>query len=98
MIVLDTHAWVRWLDPTANPLPPKLIDRIEAAETLAISAITCWEVAWLHRRERIPSNSLCQTGSIRDSAVPKSFACRLNARLPLAQRCCLSTIETRLTA
>jgi PIN domain nuclease of toxin-antitoxin system len=53
VIVLDTHVWVRWLDPTANPLPPTLIDRIEAAETLAISAITCWEVAWLHRRERI---------------------------------------------
>ena len=53
MIVLDTHIWVRWLDPTADPLPQSLIDKIETAETLAISAITCWEVAWLNRRGRI---------------------------------------------
>lgn len=30
-----------------------LIGKIESAETLAISAITCWKVAWLYRRERI---------------------------------------------
>ena len=53
MIVLDTHIWVRWLDPTADPLPQSLIDKIETAETLAISTITCWEVAWLNRRGRI---------------------------------------------
>ncbi|MDO9225997.1 MAG: type II toxin-antitoxin system VapC family toxin [Pseudomonadota bacterium] len=53
MIVLDTHIWVRWLDPEADPLPASLIEKIESAESLAVSAITCWEVAWLHRRERI---------------------------------------------
>lgn len=53
MIVLDTHIWVRWLDPTAAALPSGLIDRIETAEVLAISAITCWEVACLSRRGRI---------------------------------------------
>lgn len=31
MIVLDTHIWVRWLDPTAAALPIGLIDRQGAA-------------------------------------------------------------------
>ncbi len=53
MIVLDTHIWVRWLDPAADPLPATLIEKIECADSLAISAITCWEVTWLHRRKRI---------------------------------------------
>jgi PIN domain nuclease of toxin-antitoxin system len=53
VIILDTHVWVRWLDPVAAPLPSWLIDKIESADTLAVSAVTCWEVAWLNRRGRI---------------------------------------------
>lgn len=52
MILLDTHVWVRWVDPQANPLSPGLLDCIETAEQLAVSAVTCWEVAWLARRGR----------------------------------------------
>lgn len=53
MIRLDTHVWVRWVDPEANPLSPDIIDCIETAEKLAVSAVTCWEVAWLTRRGRL---------------------------------------------
>jgi len=53
MIVLDTHIWVRWLDPQANPLPTRILGHIEASEQLAVSAITCWELAWLTRRGRL---------------------------------------------
>lgn len=53
MILLDTHVWVRWLDPDAKPLPRSLIDPIETASQLAVSAISCWEVAWLFRRGRL---------------------------------------------
>ena len=53
MILLDTHIWVRWVDPQANPLPSGILDCIETAEQLAVSAITCWEVAWLARRGRL---------------------------------------------
>ncbi len=38
MIVLDTHIWVRWVDPSANPLPTRLIETIESADQLAITA------------------------------------------------------------
>ena len=53
MILLDTHVWVRWVDPQANPLSPGIIDCIETAAELAVSAVTCWEVAWLTRRGRL---------------------------------------------
>ena len=53
MILLDTHVWVRWLDPDVKPLPRGMIDRIETAGQLAVSAISCWEVAWLLRRGRL---------------------------------------------
>lgn len=53
MIVLDTHIWVRWVDSLTNPLTASLVDRIECADTLAVSAISCWEVAWLYRRGRL---------------------------------------------
>ncbi|WP_040851811.1 type II toxin-antitoxin system VapC family toxin [Thiorhodospira sibirica] len=56
MILLDTHIWVRWVDPSANPLPVNIVAKIERAEQLAVSAITCWEVAWLVRRGRLELN------------------------------------------
>jgi PIN domain nuclease of toxin-antitoxin system len=53
VIILDTHIWVRWVDPDANPLPDRILKKIEVADQLAVSAITCWEVAWLVRRNRL---------------------------------------------
>ena len=53
MILLDTHIWVRWLDPQQKPVTPNLVDVIETADQVAVSAITCWEVAWLTRRGRL---------------------------------------------
>jgi PIN domain nuclease of toxin-antitoxin system len=53
VIVLDTHIWVRWLDPQVNPLPCGLIEMIEAADQVVVSAVSCWEVAWLSRRGRL---------------------------------------------
>src|SRR5215212_8619453 len=48
MIVLDTHIWVWWVHDDAK-LPPAHKAYIQAHETegLAISAISCWEVAKL---------------------------------------------------
>ena len=53
MILLDTHVWVRWLDPQQKPLASNMVDVIETADQVAVSAITCWEVAWLTRRGRL---------------------------------------------
>ena len=53
MILLDTHIWIRWVDPNANPLPSGMVEEIETDAQLAVSAVTCWEVAWLTRRGRL---------------------------------------------
>lgn len=53
MIVLDTHVRVRWLVPAARPLPEATQRLLAQAESAAVSAISCWEVALLHRRGRL---------------------------------------------
>ena len=52
MIVLDTHAWLWWAADRAK-LPPKLRRRLGAEANLAVSAISCWEVAMLVARGRL---------------------------------------------
>ena len=54
MILLDTHIWVWWVDgsPQLGPAQRKLV---EAQETtgLAVSVISCWEVAKLVEWNRL---------------------------------------------
>ena len=52
MILLDTHAWVRWLHPElGRPLPESLRDWLElSSDTVAVSVISCLEVAQLVKR------------------------------------------------
>jgi PIN domain nuclease of toxin-antitoxin system len=52
VIVLDTHAWLWWLAQPAK-LSRAARRAIDEAETIAISAISAWEVAMLVRRGRI---------------------------------------------
>ncbi len=53
MILLDTHVWVRWLDPQQKPLAPNPVDVIETADQIVVTAMTCWEVVWLTQRGRL---------------------------------------------
>ncbi|MCX7086652.1 MAG: type II toxin-antitoxin system VapC family toxin [Methylococcales bacterium] len=53
MILLDTHIWVRWLTKNADPLPTKLVSLIENTDEVCVSAVSCWEIAYLHKRNRI---------------------------------------------
>lgn len=52
MILLDTHAWIRWLHPKLNrKLPEPLREWMEAAdEPFAVSAISALEVAQLVKK------------------------------------------------
>jgi PIN domain nuclease of toxin-antitoxin system len=52
LILLDTHIWVRWLLPD-DPLPPSLPQRIEAADSVAVCTISCWEIGMLVQRGRL---------------------------------------------
>ncbi|MBF0231395.1 MAG: type II toxin-antitoxin system VapC family toxin [Desulfamplus sp.] len=53
MIILDTHIWLWWVNGDATMLGTRRKELIEAAETVAVSAISCFEVSWLDRHNRI---------------------------------------------
>lgn len=53
MILLDTHIWHWWVNQIPGKLSPALIDRIEQEDEVLVSAISCFEMAWLVRHGRI---------------------------------------------
>lgn len=55
MIVLDTHIWIRW-QSAPESLPDWVRKEIAGAQSLAISAISCWELGQLVLRKRVQLN------------------------------------------
>lgn len=55
MMLLDTHIWVRWQN-APETLPVNMLSLIAESDVLAVSAISCWEVAMLARKQRIELN------------------------------------------
>ena len=55
MILLDTHIWVRWQN-SPETLSENILNLITESDALAVSAISCWEVAMLARKQRIELN------------------------------------------
>ena len=53
MIVLDTHIWLWWLTLDDKPLKRSWHDAITSAASIGVSAISCFEVAWLVHRGRV---------------------------------------------
>lgn len=53
MILLDTHIWVRWLEPDSDPLPAAISKLIDYSDHVVVSAVSCWEVAYLVKRNRL---------------------------------------------
>ena len=53
MIVLDTHIWFWWINNDHQSLGSVRQEQIASAETIAVSAISCFEIAWLERHRRI---------------------------------------------
>ena len=51
-LLLDTHIWVRWLS-SDQALPREIVRQVEEADQLAVSAVSCWEVAYLAKKKRI---------------------------------------------
>lgn len=57
MIVLDTHIWLWWINRDQTHLKPAWTARIDSTEPVGVSAISCFEIAWLvhHGRVELPS-------------------------------------------
>jgi PIN domain nuclease of toxin-antitoxin system len=53
MIVLDTHIWLWWVNEDVSNLGVTRKEQIESSDEVVVSAISCFEVAWLERHGRI---------------------------------------------
>jgi PIN domain nuclease of toxin-antitoxin system len=54
VILLDTHAWLWWIQGQATDLPQSVRDLIDSSpEPVAVATVSCLEVAWLARKRRI---------------------------------------------
>jgi PIN domain nuclease of toxin-antitoxin system len=53
MIVLDTHTWLRWVNQDEQRRKPVWRSCIGNSTQAGVSAISCFEVAWLERHGRI---------------------------------------------
>lgn len=53
MLVLDTHIWHWWVNQISGKLSSDVLDLISETEIVAISAISCFALAWLVRHGRI---------------------------------------------
>lgn len=53
MIVLDTHIWLWWINQDQVRLKLAWTARIDSDEPVGVSAISCFEIAWLAHHSRI---------------------------------------------
>ena len=53
MIVLDTHIWLWWVNDDTAVLKTEWRELIDNASEVGISAISCFEVAWLEKHKPI---------------------------------------------
>ncbi len=53
MILLDTHVWVNWIVKGNSSLSPAVVNAMQQADCLAVSAISCFEVSLLVKRGKL---------------------------------------------
>jgi PIN domain nuclease of toxin-antitoxin system len=52
MIILDTHAWIWWVNESSQ-LTPRAWEIIQEADYIGVCSISCWEVAMLVAKGRL---------------------------------------------
>jgi PIN domain nuclease of toxin-antitoxin system len=70
MIVLDTHVWLWWVNLDKTRLKSSWLQKIQYSNRVCVSAISCFEVAWLDRHQRIILP--CPRGAWFDKALTGS--------------------------
>lgn len=53
MIVMDTHIWLWWINQDSERLNSERRYLLCSEDVIGVSAISCFEVAWLQQHERI---------------------------------------------
>lgn len=74
MILLDTHIWLNWIICGKSSIPQRIEQAIETEDRVAVSAISCFEVALLVKRGRIEL-PLTITEWIENALTPSEIEC-----------------------
>jgi PIN domain nuclease of toxin-antitoxin system len=79
VIVLDTHAWLWWVD-APDRLSATARQAIEGADAIGVPAISCWELAMLVVKRRIELERDARTWIRQALAQPGVVAVPLSPR------------------
>jgi PIN domain nuclease of toxin-antitoxin system len=83
LIVLDTHAWIWWVTGSAK-LPRRVKRRLDRANGLGVSAISCWEVGMLVVRGRLRLDRAARDWVRQALSVPRVELVPLDAEAAVA--------------
>lgn len=83
MIVLDTHAWLWWIDDSDRLSKPAR-EAIGIADRILVSSVCAWEVAMLIARGRISLDRDAGAWIARALALPQVEEVPLNSAIALA--------------
>jgi PIN domain nuclease of toxin-antitoxin system len=53
VIVLDTHIWFWWVNLEHQRIPNSMLTKIENAPTIAVSPVSCFELALAYQKQRL---------------------------------------------
>jgi len=53
MIILDTHLWIWYVNENFDQIPRQWLEQIRQADVVAVSAISCYEVALAYNKGRL---------------------------------------------
>lgn len=72
LIVLDTHAWIWWVDGSSelSKRAGRVIDAAVSEGVVSASAISCWEIAMLARKGRLELTTSVDDWIARCEALP----------------------------
>ena len=87
MIILDTHIWLWWINQDNERLGANRVAAIQSADIVAVSAISCFEVAWLdlHGRIELPCS--------RQTWFEKALEGSVIALLPITPAIATAAVE-----
>jgi PIN domain nuclease of toxin-antitoxin system len=69
VIVLDTHIWFWYINESFDRFPSQWVEQIRQANTIGVSAISCYELALAYKKGRLDINIPVQNW-LTDSLVP----------------------------
>ncbi len=69
IIILDTHIWLWYINANFDRLPSQWTEQIQQANTIAVSAISCYEIALAYNKGRLEIDIPIRDW-LRDSLAP----------------------------